>query len=176
MKGALRPSPMMYASCTWVGSLLVLGVFTQVLVDVLRMVGGHGTGGPFRSDRLGLVGFLVAFLCGAGISLMAERRLRNGVRDQVWTEEELEPLRRRFDHPAWTVLAWVPSVMLFVVFFNRQHLASLCLMLILPLQTGHRLRQILEREVGSGSPAEWRSFKPIQSEHWGEPRRDSLSL
>jgi hypothetical protein len=103
-----------------------------------------------------------------GIIFMAERQLRN----QAWTEEELGPLRRLLDHPAWNVLLLIPFFVLLIMLSIRRldHHIVPWVFLILPSQTVMRLQQIVKPKVSSERLLAGRNFAPIHSEHWGEPR------
>jgi hypothetical protein len=102
------------------------------------------------------------------IIFIAERQLRG----EIWTDEELGPLRRLLDHPAWNVLPLIPFVALLITLSIRRldHHTVPWVLLILPSQTVMRLQQIVKPKVSSERLLAWESFAPIHSEHWGEPR------
>jgi hypothetical protein len=97
-----------------IGSALCLTAAVQAIVFILHKVRGHGVG-TFSSSRPRLAAFLFLVACGAGISIMAESWLRKGVKGNAWPEEDLEPVRRIFDHHIWTVLAYIPVASAFVL-------------------------------------------------------------
>jgi hypothetical protein len=112
------------------------------------------------------------------ISMVAEKRLRRGFKNDVWQESEVELLRRRLVHPAWSILVALTLVTWFVHAVVASHGLLGFGTLMFPMQTISRLKMMVgSKQVARGGVLQdWRNFKPIQSEHWGEPRRDSLSL
>jgi hypothetical protein len=101
-----------------------------------------------------------------------DRYGRKQLGDQVWTDEELGPLRRLLDHPAWKMLPVIPIVALLIMRSIRrlEHHMVVWVFLMLPFQTAMRLQQIVKPKVSSERLLAWQSVAPIHSEHWGEPR------
>ena len=159
MEKLRQTSPIRLACWDLIGGLLVVAVFAQELVYV-RL--GNGRPG---SDRWT---WLVPFVIGIAIILIAERQLRG----EIWTDEELGPLRRLLDHRAWNVLPLIPFVALLITLSVRRldHHTVPWVLLILPSQTVMRLQQIVKPKVASDRLLAWQSFAPLHSEHWGEPR------
>jgi hypothetical protein len=98
---------------------------------------------------------------------------KDSCRGKVWIDEELGPLRRLLDHPAWNVLVGIPFLILLIVLSIRRldHHIVPWGFLILPSQTVMRLQQIVKPRVSSERLLVWQSLAPIHSEHWGEPHR-----
>lgn len=142
-----------------IGGLLVVTGFVLELVYVL-----------LGNDRTwsGKWIWLGPFVLGMFIIFMAERQLQG----ELWTDEELVPLRRLLDHSAWNVLVCIPFfVLLIMVSIRRlEHHIVPWVFLILPSQTVMRLQQIVKPKVSSERLLAWQIFAPIHSEHWGEPR------
>jgi hypothetical protein len=159
MKKPVPISPMRLACWALIGSLLVVTGFAQELIYVLL-----GDGRPWSGKWM----WLGPFLLGTGIIVMAERQLR----DKIWTDEELGPLRRLLDHPAWNVLVLIPFFVLLIMISIRRldHHIVPWVFLLMPSQTVMRLQQIVKPKVSSDRLLGWQSFAPIHSEHWGEPR------
>jgi hypothetical protein len=154
-----QTSPMRLACWDLIGGLFVVAGFVQELVYVLL---GNGRPG---SDRWT---WLVPFVIGMAIMFIAERQLRG----EIWTDEELGPLRRLLAHPAWNVLIWIPIVALLIMLSIRRlenHMA-VWVFLMLPFQTVMRLQQIVKPKVSAEGLLAGQSFAPMHSEHWGEPR------
>ena len=90
----------------------------------------------------------------------------------------MEPLRKVLACPVWTVISVIPLVALigYGVTSNVSHGLPLFWTLMVPAQMISRVRVMVKpKRVPGGGLQDWRSFKPIQSEHWGEPRQDSFS-
>jgi hypothetical protein len=159
MKKPRQSSPMRLACWDLIGGLLVLTGFVQELVYVLL-----GNDRPWSGKWI----WLGPFVLGMGINFMAERQLGG----EIWTDEELGPLRRLLDHPAWSVLALIPFFVLLIMLSIRrlEHHMVVWVFLMLPFQTVMRLQQIVKPKVSSEGLLTGQSFAPIHSEHWGEPR------
>jgi hypothetical protein len=151
--------PIRLACWDLIGGLLVVTGFAQELVYVLLSNGRPGSG---RWMWLG------PFFLGMAIIFIAERQLRG----EIWTDEELGPLRRLLDHAAWNVLPLIPFVAMLIMFSVRrlEHHMAAWVFLILPFQTAMRLQQIVKLKASSERLLGWQSFAPLHSEHWGEPR------
>jgi hypothetical protein len=96
---------------------------------------------------------LVGSILGFAICLLSVRRLRKGVKDNSWTKDELEPLRRRLDGSWISVLRWLSIGALTVSIFGQrfQGYVGLCAMLGFPSLTFGRIRKVLEPGVNSGT-------------------------
>jgi hypothetical protein len=154
-----QTSPMRLARWDLIGGLFVVAGFVQELVYVLLCNGRPGSG---RWMWLG------PFVLGMCIIFVAERQLRG----EIWTEEDLGPLRRLLDHPAWNVLVLMPFFVLLIMLSIRRldHYTVPWVLLILPSQTVMRLQQIVKPKVSSERLLAWQNLAPLHSEHWGEPR------
>ena len=159
MKKPGQVSPMQLACWDLIGGLVLVTAFVQELVYVLL-----GNDRPWSGKWI----WLGPFVLGMGIIFMAERQLRN----QAWTEEELGPLRRLLDHPAWNVLLLIPFFVLLIMVSIRRldHHIVPWVFLILPSQTVMRLQQIVKPKASSERLLAGQNFASIHSEHWGEPR------
>ena len=64
----------------------------------------------------------------------------------------------------------VAAAVLSLTFRTRTNAGAFVYILLLPLQSATRLRQMLTPSLGrTGGLIDWQNFKPIQSEHWGKP-------
>ncbi len=122
--------------------------------------------------RLGIA--LGVLLPGVVLSLRAVSVLKEGIRQEWWSEDEVEVLRKQVDRPVWSALIWLLlSVMAVQLVLLPQHsaLASasmffpLAISLLTSLQTAVRKPIPLERKT-----IDWSTAKPLQSEHWGSSR------
>ena len=159
MKKPGQTSPMRLACWDLVGGLLIVSAFVQELMYVLL---GNGT--PWTGKWI----WLGPFVLGMGIIFLTERKLQA----EIWTDEELAPLRRLLDQPAWNVLVLIPFFVLLIMLSIRRldHHIVPWVLLLMPSQTAMRLQQIVKPKVSSDRLLGWQSFAPIHSEHWGEPR------
>jgi hypothetical protein len=106
--------------------------------------------------------------------VLAQRQLKTGIDNDLWTEAELEPLRRRSAHPAWMILFVLAVVAVIVchIVTNLYPGTLLPLALLLPQQMMLHLLQIVRppHSEGEGGLLNLRNSRPIESEHWGNAR------
>ena len=116
----------------------------------------------------------VPFFVGGALFLLAQRQLRLGINKDLWTDAELEPLRRRSAHPVWMILFLMAFGALIVckIVTDLYRGTFLLWAVLLPLQMMMSLQVIVRREhsVGDGGPLNLRNSSPLQSEHWGDSR------
>ena len=116
----------------------------------------------------------VPFFVGGAIFLLAQRRLISSINNDVWTDTELEPLRRRSAHPAWIVLFVLAFAALIIcdIVTNLHRGAFTLWALLLPLQMMQYLQAMVKPSHfdGDGGLLNLRNSSPIQSEHWGGSR------
>jgi hypothetical protein len=178
MKMPGSTSPMRLASRALIGGAVTVISFLLLILPIPLLRVDHCVELFSSKNLLRLTVVLIPLLSGLAVSLMAERQLRRGIDNEEWQERELGPLRKVLAHPVWTVISVIPLVALlgYGVTSNLSHGLSLFWSLMIPAQTISRLRVMVKpKRVAGGALQDWRSFKPIQSEHWGEPRQDSIS-
>ena len=116
----------------------------------------------------------VPFLVGGAIFYLAQRQLKLGINNDVWTDTELEPLRKRSAHPAWMVLFLLSFATLIVcdIVTNLYRGTFLLWALLLPQQMMLQVQAIVRpsHSVGDGGLLKLQNSSPIRSEHWGESR------
>ena len=128
--------------------------------------------GTLQENWLRLAVLFPPVVSGIFLSLKSEKRLRRGVTEDLWSEEELQPLRKRLKHPAWTALAFMALTgwPVAALVFPQYHRESLFWGLLIFAQRIQRLEAIVRSQV---RPSErlrgWNVSAPIRSEHWGEP-------
>jgi hypothetical protein len=161
--------PTRWAAFAGLGSLLMLSPALFALLK-LPHFSTHdtdsGTGWPLR-----LLIFGGPALVGLGMAMMAVRRLLAGIKKNVWTESELEALRRRVGNPVWGVISvglFILGIGFVVADHGSEHAGLICF-LIAPFQTLINLvnatkaaAKTQDRIVLNGSAA-------MRSEHWGDP-------
>jgi len=114
-------------------------------------------------------GILVQLTMGFTVSMLSARRLKSSHRLGAWTDEALAPTRALLASPVW---AWLGISMLvaglLIVCLNR-HSGVFIYIATLPLTVVSDLHRALapatqrERQF-----VDWKSFKPLHSDHWGE--------
>ena len=134
---------------------------------------------PVPADRIerllisGVIGF-VPFCIGIAISLVAMHRLRRGIKNEMWTEAALAPLRTRINHPAWTLLILLSFVTYVgsAIVSDLNHGTGLRNALMILVIWISQLKVVMKpREVaGEGGLRDLQNSKIIQSKHWGESR------
>jgi len=111
---------------------------------------------------------------GGAIFLLSHRQLKLGIRNELWTDAELEPLRKRSAHPAWTVLFLLVFAAFIVcnIVTNFHRGSYLLWALLLPLQMMLGLQQMVRpsHSMGDGGLLNLQNSNRIRSEHWGESR------
>jgi hypothetical protein len=174
----LGSSPMRLACRAAIGSAVTVIPFPLLVLQSKLLHIDYCVGLFSSKNLLRLAVVLVPFISGLTVSLMAERRLRRGIDNEECHERDLEPLREVLDHPGWTVISVVALVALigYGVTSNPSHGLPLFWTLMIPAQMISRLRVMVKpKMIPGGGLQDWRNFKPVQSEHWGEARQDSIS-
>lgn len=105
------------------------------------------------------------------MAIAAMKRLRDGIRRSVWTEAELEALRRGVRNPAWGVLsgALVVFGIVSVVTDHGFGHAGLLPLVILPFHMRMQIAQVIRPVANSPDRIDWNGSAAIRSERWGEP-------
>ncbi|WP_158793428.1 hypothetical protein [Granulicella sp. L60] len=176
MKELTQTSPMRLAGWVGAGSLLWASAFLLGFTHApCKPIGFCGEGAALWGGRLLVFLGLACLLGGFALVFWAERKLKLGMKEGVWSEAELEPLRRRLDHPVWGwlgVVGMIGVVAVLVLYARGSVHLPLFYLLLFPFQNFNRVKQIVKRAqnegVGAGALRDWRSFRPIRSEHWGE--------
>jgi hypothetical protein len=133
-------------------------------------VAGHGFWSMLWVERLWIVGYLFPGAIGLTLTFWAGGKFRRGVLDDRWSETELQRARAFLWGSAWKIAGFCLLILCAVLLLLHTHSgakASLYL-LVLPFVRAQFLReQVTPRRPGNKGLADWRSFKPIRSEHWG---------
>lgn len=169
-----RLNPVQLVRLAIAGSALAASVWFLGLIHVPIFPHGCGFWAAVWGYRLRMVVFLLPGAVGLTLMFWAEKRFKRGFMDDLWTEAELEAARRLLTSGLWKAVAISFSVLilvslLFVLGRNGSKAAWSWYVLMLPSQTVQRLRTLITpRAAVSSGLRDWRSLRPIQSEHWGE--------
>ena len=174
---AVKPNPVRLASLAIAGAFLAASSWFLNFLPIHRV---HdpclGLWATMWANRLTFVTLAFPFLSGLWLMFWAEKRLKKGFVDDVWNDAELAPVRSLLEKPIWmwsTVLLMVGCVLQMILFSNAHGGGAFFYVLALPLQTVGRTKQLVAPpKVAAGGLKDWRSFKPIRSEHWGERRNE----
>jgi hypothetical protein len=111
-----------------------------------------------------------AVVVGYALMWAMERRLVDGIEAGRWSEDELEPLRRRLAHPAWTFVSWALLLAAVLTFPISRWATYWLLFCIWVLASGlvARLRFALKPADDSSARGGLAIAAPISSEHWGQ--------
>jgi len=175
MKAPESSLPMRLAWWAGVGSLVSVSTFLILLLPIPRLsVAGHGARVFLWENLLRIIASLVPLCCGLIMMWRAERRLRRGIKNDSWTDEELEPLRRLMAHPAVIIGSFIPPIFWlgYVISSDRFRGAALVCIFIIPVQLVWRLKTTVMPQGAEGGVMfqDGGDFKRIQSKHWGESR------
>ena len=155
MKMPQRTSPMRLACWAGAGSLIT---GSTILIAAI-----------YRSAWA-----FVPFFVGGAIFLLAHRQLKLGIKNELWTDTEWEPLRRRSAHPAWWILFFLAFAALIVcdIVTDLHRGTFLLWAVLLPLQMMMSVQVIVKpsHSLGDGGLLNLQNSSPIQSEHWGNSR------
>ncbi len=170
-----RQSPSTYVLASVAGGLIAASAwfvsFAHLGQQALRD-GGFWLG--VWNDRLRYLAVAIPLLVGIPFAFWAQRRLRRGLLDDVWTEAELTRARRLFVKPIWRWANYTVFVAaLLLLFFlapRHSYQGAFFYLLFLPTHLMFEMRQMLApRGEHAGGLGDWRDAKPLRSEHWGEP-------
>jgi hypothetical protein len=171
-----KPNPKHLVTRAIAGTFLASSTWLLSFVSIpLLSIKGCGVWDVLWSYSLRFVAYFAPFTIGFSICWLAERRFKRGFLDNVWSEAELEPVKTVVTNSIWTrtgVILAVISVLSLIFSLRTDHPGSRTLfyVLLLPAQTVQRIRQLVTPRVKStGDLIDFRSFKPIHSDYWGQP-------
>ena len=171
-----QSSPMKLAlRCTTGLSIMVGSMFTVMLLPA-KVLRPSGTAPCSDSTCVCtalfssmLLTWLALLIGGAVIATRAEGRLKRGVRDEIWQEDQLAPMRAWVDRPLAKAVAFLPILGWggCLIADHRSALFGMLLLFLQPTLTLSRWSALLT-PVQRGLVQDWHTWKPFQSEHWGE--------
>ncbi len=164
---------MQLVASTMVGvGLLIVGYLALRFVPQLNSY-GHAPGWAGVLRRVVIIcamlsPFFVWYLRAASL-------LRSGVRENRWTEEQLDVARAFAQRRVWKVMMGFQLVLFFMfAIFDRGHSLWMVFywVVFIPLQIPRLLRDSLRHTapMSSSKLIDWSTFKPMQSDHWGTPK------
>ena len=166
--------------------IAVSGAFVAAstwLIPLLPLPHVHGSClGLWQSiwaNRLLFLAMVVPFVGGIAPMLWAERRLKRGLLDDAWLEDELTGARSMLDRPGWgraSVVLFLACLFVVVTKDGGHSAFFYFYLLMMPTQVVYRMRQMIALPTVAGiGMQDWQNFKPIRSEHWGDaPGREQL--
>lgn len=114
---------------------------------------------------------LTPFVLGLLVWFLAQRRLSRGYIEGLWSDPELSPVRAFLTNPLWPwTLAGVFLAALIALAFTK-HSGALIYVTTLPMHALAVMRRLLV-PTAEHSPSvllDSSNFKPLHSDHWGEP-------
>jgi len=114
---------------------------------------------------------LVLLAGGATIMLKSVSALKNGVQNQHWPPEEIDPLRSICESPWFVTLIVVLFVAWGVLFLAFGHgiQRSIGWSFYMPAQALAQLSSAFRLKASQDrKPIDWHNVAPLKSEHWGE--------
>lgn len=160
--------------------LIVAGLLGVVIASsslgFARLVRPFDTCGCIRWIPFTLaVGLLLA---GATITLKAGSLLKNGIRQQQWPEQQIEPLRAWFESPYCSALSWLLLVAYAATWITHSRFRALGLFsfLLLTLMSQFRAAVRSPAPQPTNSLQSLNGLTPIRSDHWGHADLAPASL
>lgn len=164
-----QPTPMQLGHRVVAGlSIFVLGFLPYFLIKVTPL-GDEGQSHAIMWTLL--IAEFALLACGAAIAILAEMKLKNGVNNEVWQEDDLKALLLWLNQRVVTIAVWIPIVVWFacIIAFRRWDAGVIVAGGILPMLVISRIKDRLRRPLRTQLQGPFTS-KPLHSEHWGEGR------
>ncbi|MDQ2832432.1 MAG: hypothetical protein M3Y50_01580 [Acidobacteriota bacterium] len=160
------------------GSLLVASTF---LIDFIPFApaGGSGLVATLWIRRWMILSIFIPFFSGMAITFRAERQLRSGINNELWSDAELAPLRKLLRSPYWKWLAAADFGTYLALIVSNHHRAVTFFSVLWPFQVLLSLSNIVTPRTsysGLGVQIDWAKSAPVRSEHWGETRPDPSAM
>jgi hypothetical protein len=144
-------------------SIVVLGVIATAFVPSRSFQVADSIGWTIASVAIALM------TCGIVIVDMARRRLKRGIRDEKWREDELSMLRLWLDRSWVEPVTWIPMVgwLVYVIAFQRWHQLITFGCMIIPVHLILDIKVSLN-ETETVLLEQDTTAKPLQSARWGQ--------
>jgi hypothetical protein len=120
-----------------------------------------------------LLTWLALLIGGAVTAARAEGRIKRGIRDGTWQEEELNPLRVWIDRPSIKMITLLPLLgwVGYLVDDHRLSLVGMLPLFLHPALMPSRIDAMLRPVVPRGPAQDWHTWKPLQSGYWASGAR-----
>ena len=165
-----KPDPKRLALWSIFGATLVASTFFLSLLPFLHDGPSVGFFHLPREKWLHLLALFSPAAIGGTIWFLADKRFKRGYASYLWSDLELEPVRSLLAEEYW---AWGSVAVFFLAVLAvsfTSHGGGLIYLVTCPGTAASSMKRLLTPPVKrTGGLAEWRSFKPIHSDHWGEP-------
>jgi hypothetical protein len=160
MKMPFANTPMQLVGWSAVGFLVTLACFS--VVGFLHKL----------PSGVGFVAFLLTVAIGTALGMAGPGRLKEGMRKEWWTEEQVAHVRTLLEHPAVTwiqSLAWLTFAASIFLSYHSPIRIAMWPMYFLTITLG-QFRIAVRSPVERSSASPWLNAAPIQSAHWGDGR------
>ena len=169
---ATKENPKRLALWAVAGATLVACAFFISLLPFPHPKPVDGFWAKQWENRLHLLALFAPVCVGGTIWFLADKRLKRGYADGLWSDAELAPARDLLAEEYWT---WT-SVALFVVAVPAvafiPHGGGLIYLVTCPASAASSLRRLLAPPIErTGDLIDWKNSKPLHSDHWGEAPR-----
>jgi hypothetical protein len=167
MKNVEHLPPTRWAAWAALGSLLMVSPALFALLKLAHFSPDDAGSGTMWPRRL----LLFAGLVGFGMAIAAVVKLRNGIKKGVWTELELEALRRRVRNPVWSVISvglFILGIGFVVTDHGFGHTGLFCFF-IAPFQILMNVVNATRPAANTQDRIDLNGSAAMQSEHWGDP-------
>ena len=168
MKNVEHLPPTRWAAWAALGSLLMVSPALFALLKLPHFLAYESSSGAALPLR---VPVLVAALVGFLMAIVAVMRLRDGIKKNIWTEPELEALRRRTRNPVWIAVSvglFLLGIGIVVTDHGFGHAGLFCF-LAAPAQLMMNLVNVTKPAASPPEHIVWGGSKSIRSDNWGEP-------
>src|SRR5271170_1801134 len=106
-----KPNPKLLVICALVAAFFATSTWLIFFLPIPPFdANGSGFWNVLWLNRLRITTGFAPFVLGIAISLWAERRLKRGLHNEIWTEAQLEPVRALVAKPIWS---WI-SILIIV--------------------------------------------------------------
>ncbi len=176
-----EPSPMKLGLRCMLGQSVVIACMFAMMLLPAKLLRPLGTEpcSDFSCARAALFSpimltWLALSIGGIVVEARAEGCLKRGVRNRIWQEDELAPLREWVDRPLTKVIAFLPVLGGVGFLIADRRLTLLFGMFPLCLHTTSALSRlsVMLKPAHQGLTQDWQldwhGWKPLQSGHWGE--------
>ena len=170
-----RNTPMQLAKTAVVANGLYIGLLLLAsFVPMPHRTSLFNPGHAWQTVTVRIIVSCLVILPGTLLLLRSLKVLRKGIRENRWSEEQIDSLRVQLDRPLWNVLRWSTLALValsFIVLPEHSLIVIGFYFFLIPFGTLSELRAALNKPV-SRTPRtiDWSTAKPLQSDSWGSPK------